>query len=86
MVLVWASQFLSIMGFSFALPFVAFFLQEDLGVTRPAEVRPLLKGRSNWYWLACSCTLGVKKPHGRVNGRATGRRSISCCSKAASRA
>ena len=39
MVLVWASQFLSIMGFSFALPFVAFFLQEDLGVTRPAEVR-----------------------------------------------
>ena len=39
MVLVWASQFLSIMGFSFALPFVAFFLQKDLGVTRPTEVR-----------------------------------------------
>ena len=39
MVLVWTSQFLSIMGFSFALPFVAFFLQEDLGVTRPSEVR-----------------------------------------------
>ena len=39
MVLVWASQFLCIMGFSFALPFVAFFLQKDLGVTRPTEVR-----------------------------------------------
>ena len=39
MALVWASQFLSIMGFSFALPFVAFFLQEDLGVVRPAELR-----------------------------------------------
>ena len=32
MAMVWASQFLSIMGFSFALPFAAFFLQEDLGV------------------------------------------------------
>ena len=39
MALVWASQFLSIMGFSFALPFVAFFFQKDLGVTRPSEVR-----------------------------------------------
>ena len=39
MALVWTSQFLSIMGFSFALPFVAFFLQEDLGVTRPSEIR-----------------------------------------------
>lgn len=39
MVLVWASQFLAIMGFSFALPFVAFFLQVDLGVTQPAAVR-----------------------------------------------
>ncbi|MBR6021077.1 MAG: MFS transporter [Kiritimatiellae bacterium] len=33
MVLVWASQCLSIMGFSFAFPFVPFFLQNDLGVT-----------------------------------------------------
>ena len=39
MALVWASQFLSIMGFSFALPFVAFFFQKDLGVTQPSEVR-----------------------------------------------
>ncbi len=30
---VWGSQGLSIMGFSFAFPFVPFFLQEDLGVT-----------------------------------------------------
>ncbi len=39
MALIWASQFLSIMGFSFALPFVAFFLQEDLGVVRHAELQ-----------------------------------------------
>jgi DHA1 family multidrug resistance protein-like MFS transporter len=32
MALVWASQCLSIMGFSFAFPFVPFFLQNDLGV------------------------------------------------------
>jgi MFS transporter, DHA1 family, multidrug resistance protein len=32
MALVWASQFLSIMGFSFALPFAPYFLQQDLGV------------------------------------------------------
>ena len=30
---VWGSQGLSIMGFSFAFPFVPFFLHEDLGVT-----------------------------------------------------
>ena len=39
MALIWASQIRSIMGFSFALPFVAFFLQEDLGVVRHAELQ-----------------------------------------------
>lgn len=38
MALVWASQFLSIMGFAFALPFAAFFMQEELGVVRQAEL------------------------------------------------
>jgi len=32
MALIWASQCLSIMGFSFAFPFVPFFLQDDLGI------------------------------------------------------
>ena len=39
MALVWASQFLSIMGFSFALPFAPFFLQEELGVVRHGELQ-----------------------------------------------
>jgi MFS transporter, DHA1 family, multidrug resistance protein len=37
--LVWATQFLSIMGFAFALPFAAFFLQKDLGVVRRGELQ-----------------------------------------------
>ncbi len=58
MAFVWASQFLAIMGFSFALPFVAFFFQEDLGVTRPAEIR---------MWVALfsastAVTMGVAAP------------------------
>lgn len=32
MVVIWISQWLSIMGFSFAFPFVPFFLQADLGI------------------------------------------------------
>lgn len=39
MVMIWISQYLSIMGFSFAMPFVPFFLQKDLGVTSPAELK-----------------------------------------------
>lgn len=39
MALVWASQFLSIMGFSFALPFAPFFLQQELGVVRHGELQ-----------------------------------------------
>ena len=37
-VVVWFSQFLSIMGFSFAMPFAPFFMQE-LGVTDPAKLK-----------------------------------------------
>ncbi len=39
MVLVWASQFLSIMGFAFALPFAPYFLQTELGVVRHGELQ-----------------------------------------------
>lgn len=39
MALVWASQFLSIMGFSFALPISAYFLQVDLGVADYADLK-----------------------------------------------
>lgn len=37
LVFIWLAQFLSICGFSFALPFVPFFIQE-LGVTDPKEL------------------------------------------------
>ena len=35
---VWLSQFLSIMGFGFAMPFVPFYMQ-DLGVTDPVRLK-----------------------------------------------
>lgn len=38
LVVVWISQFLSIMGFSFALPFAPYFIQ-DLGVTDPTQLK-----------------------------------------------
>ncbi len=58
MVRVWASQFLSIMGFSFALPFAAFFLQTDLGVSDHAALQ---------LWVAlftasAALTMGVAAP------------------------
>ena len=37
-IVVWFSQFLSIMGFAFAMPFAPFFMQE-LGVTEPAKLK-----------------------------------------------
>ena len=36
---VWLSQFLSIAGFSFAIPFAPFFMQENLGVHDPVKLR-----------------------------------------------
>lgn len=39
MALVWASQFLSIMGFAFALPFAPYFLQQELGIVRHGELQ-----------------------------------------------
>ena len=58
MVLIWASQFLSIMGFSFALPFAPYFLQEELGVVRHGELQ---------MWIALfssstAITMGIAAP------------------------
>jgi DHA1 family multidrug resistance protein-like MFS transporter len=58
MVLVWASQFLSIMGFSFALPFAPYFLQQELGVVRHGELQ---------MWVALfssstAVTMGIAAP------------------------
>lgn len=58
MVLVWASQFLSIMGFSFALPFAPYFLQQELGVVNHGELQ---------MWVALfssstAVTMGVAAP------------------------
>ena len=58
MALVWASQFLSIMGFSFALPFAPYFLQEELGVVRHGELQ---------MWVALfssstAVTMGIAAP------------------------
>ena len=58
MVWVWVSQFLSIMGFSFALPFAPYFLQTDLGVVRHGELQ---------MWVALfssstAVTMGITAP------------------------
>lgn len=58
MALVWASQFLSIMGFSFALPFAPYFLQKDLGVVQHGELQ---------MWVALfsastAVTMGIAAP------------------------
>lgn len=58
MALVWASQFLSIMGFSFALPFAPFFLQQELGVVGHGELQ---------MWVALfssstAVTMGIAAP------------------------
>ncbi len=36
---VWFSQFLSIAGFAFAIPFLPFYMQQDLGVTDPRVLK-----------------------------------------------
>ena len=38
LVFVWLSQFMSIMGFSFAMPFAPYYIQE-LGVTDPLKLK-----------------------------------------------
>jgi len=38
LVVIWISQFLSLMGFTFAMPFTPFYMQE-LGVTDPDELK-----------------------------------------------
>lgn len=39
MALIWASQFLAIMGFAFALPFAPYFLQQELGIVNRGELQ-----------------------------------------------
>ncbi len=38
MVMIWASQSLSLMGFSFSLAFAPYFIQQDLGITATGEL------------------------------------------------
>ena len=38
-IVVWVSQFLSILGFTFAMPFVPFFMQRELGVSDPGALK-----------------------------------------------
>lgn len=58
MALVWGSQFLSIMGFAFALPFAPYFLQQELGIVRHGELQ---------FWVALfsastAVTMGIAAP------------------------
>ncbi len=39
LVFIWLSQFFSIMAFGFALPFVPYYLQQDLGVVEPLRLQ-----------------------------------------------
>jgi len=46
LIVIWLSQFLSIMGFCFALPFMPYFIQKDLGIRDPQDLN---------FWVAvCS--------------------------------
>jgi DHA1 family multidrug resistance protein-like MFS transporter len=42
LVVIWLSQLLSIMGFAFALPFVPYYLQQDLGVDDPVRLKMIV--------------------------------------------
>jgi len=39
LLIVWISQFLSLMGFSFSLPFSPFFIRDALGVSADSQVK-----------------------------------------------
>lgn len=58
MALVWASQFLSIMGFSFALPFAPYFMQQELGVSRHGELQMWVA----LFSAATAVTMGLAAP------------------------
>ncbi len=58
MVWVWVSQFLSIMGFSFALPFAPYFLQTDLGVVRHGELQMWVA----FFSSSAAVTMGIAAP------------------------
>ena len=54
----WLSQVLSIMGFAFAMPFVAYYLQEDLGVTSVEDA----KVWTGVFLIAAPLSLGIMSP------------------------
>ncbi len=70
LIVIWLSQFLSIMGFCFALPFMPYFIQKDLGVQDPQDLN---------FWVAvCSAAtsgaLAVFSPIWGLLGDRYGRR------------
>ncbi len=70
LIVIWLSQFLSIMGFCFALPFTPYFMQQELGVQNPDDVN---------LWVAIcsaatSCSLAIFSPIWGALGDRFGRR------------
>ncbi len=58
LVVIWLSQLLSIMGFAFALPFVPYYLQQDLGVNDPVKLKMVVA----IFGAAAPLTLAVFSP------------------------
>jgi len=56
--LVWLSQFFGLMGFGFAMPFVAYFIEKDLGVADPKAC----KMWTGIFMAAAPLTLAVMSP------------------------
>lgn len=54
----WLSQLLSIMGFSFAMPFVAYYIQKDLGIADPEDA----KVWTGLFMIAAPFSLGFMAP------------------------
>jgi DHA1 family multidrug resistance protein-like MFS transporter len=70
LIVIWLSQFLSIMGFCFALPFTPYFIQQELGVQNPDDLN---------LWVAIcsaatSCSLAIFSPIWGALGDRFGRR------------
>lgn len=56
--MIWTAQFICSIGFSFGLPFTAFFLQEDLGITNHNEVASWMSA----FGAACPLTMMIFAP------------------------
>jgi MFS transporter, DHA1 family, multidrug resistance protein len=70
LIVIWLSQFLSITGFCFALPFTPYFIQQELGVQEPDALS---------FWVAIcsaatSCSLAIFSPIWGALGDRFGRR------------